>query len=902
MSVSKISDNGKYTILIVEDSPTQAERLKYLLEKQDYTIILAHNGIEALEILAVNHPTLVISDIVMPGMDGYELCKTIKSKENLKDLPVMLLTSLTDPEDVVKGLLCGADNFVTKPYNEKVLLSQIEYILVNKKIRDTHFAEMGIDIYFSGKKHQITSSRLQIIDLLLSTYENAIQKKYEVEQALYDLTVTQNELKALNENLEEKVLERTRRIEQLNELLRVIRNINQLIVKTHNRDHLIQRACEIFTASKIFSSAWIYLLDDKGKVTDIVGSGHGKEFESFKSDLMNGIFPPCIQQIVTKDEVVIIPEPIKSCPGCLLSTNKSNRLVFSVALRAGDTTFGILNVGSRMSEPNDEEVGLFEEVAGDIAYGLNNIKLETKHLLALEQVKENEHKFRLIWEKSADGMRLTDADGIVRMVNDAYCKLVEMEKKDLENKPLSIVYSQEIREKTLLHYKERFQASKIETFLESEMVLWNGRKIWLELSNSFYKIENQPQLLLTIFHDITKRKTALNEKEKLQAQLQQSQKMEAIGRLAGGIAHDFNNMLTIIQGNAQLGMMNSEPAHPLYHNFQQIISASEKAATLTRQMLTFSRKQTVEFHPVKLNHVIEDMNKMLRRLIGENIQVVTNLQSDLRLIKADEGYLEQVLMNLIVNARDAMPDGGQINITTKNIVLDRYAGKNLPESRSGNFVLLTVEDSGCGICVENIEKIFEPFFTTKESGKGTGLGLAMVYGIVKQHEGWINVYSETGKGTTFKIYLPALAETKKGRESVEQQKWITDEKGRGERILLVEDDPSVCNFAAFVLRENGYEVFTASDGQKAGEMFDTYAGNFKLVLCDFILPDKNGIEVADQMRLKVTDLPVLLSSGYTEEKVTQSLITEKGYHFIQKPYSITDLLTMVKKMLNDGKV
>jgi len=902
MSMPKNSLKDKHTILVVEDSPTQAEKLKFLLEEHHFHVAVADNGIEALTYLSTRPADVIISDILMPGMDGYAFCSKVKSDEKLRDIPVMLLTSLTDPEDVIKGLLCGADNFVTKPYNEEVLLSQIEYILVNKKIRDTHFAEMGIDIYFGGKKHQITSSRLQIIDLLLSTYENAIQKKYEVEQALYDLTVTQNKLKALNENLEEKVLERTRRIEQLNELLRVIRNINQLIVKTHNRNYLIQHACEIFTASKIFSSAWIYLLDDKGKVTDIVGSGHGKEFESFKSDLMNGIFPPCIRQIVTKDEVVIIPEPIKSCPGCPLSTNKSNRLVFSVALRAGDTTFGVLNVGSRMSEPNDEEVGLFEEVAGDIAYGLNNIKLETKHLLALEQVKENEHKFRLIWEKSADGMRLTDADGIVHMVNDAYCKLVEMEKKDLENKPLSIVYSQEIREKTLLQYRERFQASKIETFLESEMVLWNCRKIWLELSNSFYKIENQPQLLLTIFHDITKRKTALNEKEKLQAQLQQSQKMEAIGRLAGGIAHDFNNMLTIIQGNAQLGMMNSEPAHPLYHNFQQIIIASEKAATLTRQMLTFSRKQTVEFHPVKLNHVIEDMNKMLRCLIGENIQIVTNLQSDLRLIKADEGYLEQVLMNLIVNARDAMPDGGQINITTKSIVLDRYAGKNLPESRSGNFVLLTVEDSGCGICVENLEKIFEPFFTTKESGKGTGLGLAMVYGIVKQHDGWINVYSEIGKGTTFKIYLPALAETKKRQESVEQQKWITNEKGQGERILLVEDDPSVCNFAAFVLRENGYEVFTASDGQKAGEMFDAYAGNFKLVLCDFILPDKNGIDVADQMRLKVTDLPVLLSNGYTEEKVAQSLITEKGYHFIQKPYSIADLLTMVKKMLNDGNV
>ncbi|MBM4322940.1 MAG: response regulator [Deltaproteobacteria bacterium] len=397
--------------------------------------------------------------------------------------------------------------------------------------------------------------------------------------------------------------------------------------------------------------------------------------------------------------------------------------------------------------------------------------------------------------------------------------------------------------------------------------------------------------------DVTERKRAEEEREKMQAQLIQAQKMESIGTLAGGVAHDFNNLLTTIQGYAQLGLMSMKEEEPLYENLKEILQASQRAASLTRQLLLFSRKQPMEPFALNLSDTVNNLMKMLKRLIGENIAVETHLEPNLWIVKADPGNMEQVIMNLVVNARDAMPEGGKITIKTENVDIDKGYCDIYNYARPGQFICLSVEDTGIGMDKEIIQHIFEPFFTTKGVGKGTGLGLSVVYGIVKQHEGWINVYSEPGQGSIFKVYLPVSSEETK-YETKREVISIQDFQGKGERILLVEDDSGIREFVNKVLTKSGYEVLEASNTQEALDISEKESGGLALVFSDVVLPDKSGLQLAEELLLRKPTLKVLLTSGYTDQKSQWSVIKEKGYCFIQKPYNLNDLLRVVREVLD----
>lgn len=391
---------------------------------------------------------------------------------------------------------------------------------------------------------------------------------------------------------------------------------------------------------------------------------------------------------------------------------------------------------------------------------------------------------------------------------------------------------------------------------------------------------------------------AEEEKEKIQAQLLQAQKMEAIGTLAGGVAHDFNNLLTTIQGYIDLTMMEVDEMDPLYGDLKQIRLAAMRAADLTRQLLLFSRKQPMEFTPLNINSTVDDLLKMLDRLIGEDITINIDLEPDSWTVRADAGNIEQVIMNLAVNARDAMPEGGKLTIKTENVTLNEEHSKVIPEARPGKFVCLSVEDTGVGMDKETIQHIFEPFFSTKEAGKGTGLGLSVVYGIVKQHEGWINVYSEPGRSSTFKVYLPAFSI--KVEEETKETISLRELQGSGKRILLVEDEEGVRGFATRVLRENGYVVFEAVDAREALDIFEKEKGNFHLVFSDVVLPDKSGLELVDQLLSRKPEFRILLSSGYVDQKSQWSAIRERGFQFIQKPYNLPDLLRAIREAVEQS--
>jgi len=396
--------------------------------------------------------------------------------------------------------------------------------------------------------------------------------------------------------------------------------------------------------------------------------------------------------------------------------------------------------------------------------------------------------------------------------------------------------------------------------------------------------------------DITERKRAEEEREKMQAQLIQAQKMESIGTLAGGVAHDFNNLLTTIQGYAQLAMMSLKESDPFYENFKEIQQASVRAAKLTRQLLLFSRRQPMDLHSITLNETVDNLMKMLQRLIGEDITVQTDLDPNLWTNMADPGNMEQVIMNLVVNARDAMPEGKNITVKTENVDIDEGYCEIYKYAHPGKFVCLSVEDTGVGMDKEIIQHIFDPFFTTKGIGRGTGLGLSVVYGIIKQHEGWINVYSEPGRGSVFKIYLPASSVESKD-ETKKEVISIQDYQGKGERILLVEDDDGIREFAKRVLFESGYVGFEAANAEEALNIFKRENGNFHLIFSDVVLPEKSGIQLVEQLLSRTPELKVLLTSGYTDQKSQWSVIREKGYRFIQKPYALTDLLRVVREVI-----
>jgi two-component system, cell cycle sensor histidine kinase and response regulator CckA len=387
----------------------------------------------------------------------------------------------------------------------------------------------------------------------------------------------------------------------------------------------------------------------------------------------------------------------------------------------------------------------------------------------------------------------------------------------------------------------------------------------------------------------------ITEQMKLEAQFRQAQKMEAVGRLAGGVAHDFNNLLTIIGGYGDLIRDSIPQGSPAAEYVAEVLKASERAASLTRQLLAFSRKQVLAMRLLDMNELVASSEKMLRRLIGEDIELVAILKPDLGQVKADPSQIEQVILNLAVNSRDAMPQGGKLTIETGDIEFDESYARSHREVKPGHYVMLAVSDTGIGMDLETQKRIFEPFFTTKEKGKGTGLGLATVYGIVKQSDGCIWVYSEVGRGTTFKIYFPHVeCATEEAAPPVAK---APSYRGT-ETILIVEDEDSVRDLVTEVLKAQGYSVLAADGGEAALTLSRKHAGDLHLIVTDVIMPKMSGKELTQQLRPLRPAAKVLYVSGYTDGAIVHHGMLEPGTAFLQKPFTPDGLLRKVREVLD----
>ena len=412
----------------------------------------------------------------------------------------------------------------------------------------------------------------------------------------------------------------------------------------------------------------------------------------------------------------------------------------------------------------------------------------------------------------------------------------------------------------------------------------DGKQVQVLLrGHAVHGLQGAAKTLEMTVEDISLRKS-------LEEQLRQAQKMEAVGRLAGGVAHDFNNILGVIMGNSELLQLNGNLEQKTLKRLGEIDKASQRASALTKQLLTFSRRQLLQPKVLDLNQVVKDMETMLRRLVGEDMKFTTALDSELKSVLADPGQMEQVLMNLAVNARDAMPVGGLLSIHTKNIYLDETAIRQRPSLAEGNYVMLAVSDTGCGMTDEVKAHIFEPFFTTKERGRGTGLGLSTVYGIVEQSGGHIMVYSELGRGSTFKVFLPATEEAAVGETSQ-----LAQPSGGSETILLVEDEVSLLRTTADFLQSAGYHVLEANSGERALQLLNETSVRPDMLLTDIIMPGRSGREVAAEVHRLGLRIPVLYMTGYTDDVILHHGMFADSIALIQKPFSRGALLTKIRE-------
>ena len=417
----------------------------------------------------------------------------------------------------------------------------------------------------------------------------------------------------------------------------------------------------------------------------------------------------------------------------------------------------------------------------------------------------------------------------------------------------------------------------------------------IEVHTIPFQDENGEWLVTEFNINITERKQAEAEREKLQNQLHQARKMESVGRLAGGVAHDFNNMLGVILGHTELALLKMDEDNELVSDLNEIQKAAQRSVNITKQLLAFARKQTISPKKIDLNYTVESMFNMLRRLIGEDIDLVWQPASQLWPVKMDPSQIDQILVNLCVNARDSISGVGKLTIQTGKKTFDEAYCKEHPGFITGDFVLLAVSDNGCGMDKDTLDNLFEPFFTTKDVGKGTGLGLATIYGIVNQNNGSINVYSEPNQGSTFKIYLPRLVTEENADKAVPEKNTAA---GGTETILLVEDEPTILRMAQVMLERKGYSVLSAATPAEAIDLAKAHADKIHLLMSDVVMPEMNGRELAGQITALYPDIRLLFMSGYTADVIAHQGVLDDGVAFIQKPFSMADMTAKIREVLD----
>ena len=676
----------------------------------------------------------------------------------------------------------------------------------------------------------------------------------------------------------------------LNRLYSLLSRVNELIIHSHSDQELFQGVCDAAINQGGFKLAWIGLVNEEtqqvlpaaltGEAADYV-----RRLQLYCTEEQPGGRGPtgiCIrtgQAYVSND---YLKDP---CTAPWHEWARPHRLLASVSMpfrRDGKIIGALMIYNDEVDCFAAPDVALVEEIAKDISFALDNLATQRKARQLSRAV-----------EQSPVSIVITNAQGNIEYVNPKFTQVTGYSPAEALGKNPRILKSGELSLNQADTYKELWNTITAGRDWHGEFhnKKKNGEYYWEAAAISpIFDSSGKITHFVAIKEDITAHKH-------MEEELRQVQKMQAIGQLAAGVAHDFNNILTVIMGNVSLLKMGMLPAGKQAEALTHISNSAERAASLARQLLLFSRRQSLQLQNLDLNETIANFSKMLHSLIGENIALATRYTNGSTPVYADPGTLEQVVMNLVVNARDALPPaGGQITIQTENIHLDESSVHDRLKARPGDFIRLSVSDNGCGISPENLQHIFEPFFTTKKIGKGTGLGLAMVFGIIEQHKGWIEVESQVGAGTTFQIYLPRLA-AKMNAPAIPP--YHAPEPGGTETILLAEDDPAVSITTRSILEQHGYRVLSAETGEAAIKVWTENQASIRLLITDMVMPgDINGQQLARHLKAIKPDLKVIYVSGYNSEKLTDSRSLRQDPNFIAKPFSIEAILRKVRSVLD----
>lgn len=811
-----------HRVLIVDDHEESAYFLRALMQGHGWEVSEAAHGREAIEKGRQHPPDLVISDILMPVMDGFTLCKEWMKDARLRSIPFIFYTATyTDERDRDFAMSIGASEFLVKPGEPEALMRAIIDTIARFQAQgDARQASSPLD----EEQEEV---------VFLKQYNEALVRKLE------DKT---EQLEQINRRLEQDIAER--------------RKIENELRETEERFRLIAETIdEVFWIFDVENWKMTYLSPAHDRIW-----GYPRELVLQNSScLLKSIPPEDRQQVEDSLAQMKLGRPHENEHRIILPDGSTKHLWnrgFPIFDKSGKAT---------------RYVGISQDV--------------TAWRRDKEALRQSTEYLNRIINCIGDPLFVKDRRHRYVLVNDAFCAFNGLKREET----LGRCAPQNV-ERTVWEQEEAILEKGGESVDEENASDGRGASRTMMAKKTLLIDDNGNRQIVGVLRDIT-------EYRRLQLQFAQSQKMEAIGVLAGGVAHDFNNLLTVIKGYTELLMEELDPNDPRRADLDQIIKAGQQATSLTTQLLAFSRKQVLQPEMLNLNDILDEVGKMLRRLIGEDVKFAVVTQPDLGQIYVDPVQVQQVLMNLAVNARDAMPQGGNLTIETANVFLDdRYARAHDGSAvKSGDYVMLAVSDNGLGMDATTRARIFEPFFTTKGKGKGTGLGLSTVYGIVNQSNGYIWVYSEPGKGTTFKVYFPRA--TKDAAEPRNEPTRTPQYRG-AETVLLVEDETPVRNLASRILRDRGYTVLEAAQGTDAINVARQFSGPIDLILTDIIMPGMSGKDLVTQIEGTRPGIKTLYVSGYTDEVIVHHGILDSNTDFLQKPYSVESLTHKVWEVLN----